>query len=258
MEELGSSIFEGKDMMYNDITFRIMQIPCIKCGKMTYIELSKHPFCVPCLFKEFGHDQCTIVNCFTCLKLGEVGDRIRSIGYNQNKSLDRRNKQYQDLDMTECSNIVSVHSDLNDDQTSFNGGRNILYKAGNSNSSHLFPRISSEDLSFEELRYYNYIQYNQPFNILAHSSTSYRQNNEQGYDTDSSFGQSSVSSGGGDVNYPETFISRKRNQCKFYSPRLSIGHNSSHRNRNLMCTSRSPYMFSKLHNRKQHHSRLGE
>ena len=98
----------------------------------------------------------------------------------------------------------------------FNGGRNILCKAGISNSSHLFPKISSEDLSFEELRYYNYIQHNKPFNIPAYSSTSYRQNIEQGYDTDSSFGQSSVSSGGGDVNYPETFISRKHNHFSIY------------------------------------------
>ena len=48
----------------------------------------------------------------------------------------------------------------------------------------------------------------------VYSTLSYREAEELGYETDSSFGQSSISSGGSEPNLPNVFIARKRNICQ--------------------------------------------
>ena len=64
-----------------------------------------------------------------------------------------------------------------------------------------------------------------------YSTLSYRQNEELGYDTDSSFGQSSISSGGSEPNLPNVFIARKRNICKLCKNLLVSTNTDSYRKR---------------------------
>lgn len=163
---------------------------CIECSailclpqysKASNVEVSKNLMCVNCMIKETGHDDCRLQNCLTCQ---EFAERYNKIEFYRNKLLNIQRKKAS----TEQSTARAINP------ISCNG--------------------PTDEYSFEELRYYGCILPHETLQMPLYATLSYRQTEELGYDTDSSFGQSSISSGGSESNLPNVIFARKRNICK--------------------------------------------
>ena len=218
----------------NDSSIQIQKGPCTKCGSLIYLDLqpSKKPICVQCLSKETGHDECTKDNCSTCKELAHL---VTKIGYCREKVLDIQREEVflQNSNMAISTDMLPNHSN------GIEMGSKIQQRGLNCEISKFLGAVTESDkipflnntktnkYSFEEDRYYRYESvpfYKQQRNPMYSSSlsSSYRQAVEQGYDTDSSFGQSSVSSGGGEYNYSDSIIERKHQICKLCKVTIPI------------------------------------
>ena len=168
---------------------------CTKCGtiiclpqylKTSNVKVSENLMCVRCdeiycNIKETGHDDCMLQDCLTCREFVKM---YKNIEYYRRKLHDiQRMKASTEQSTTSVVNTISRNR-------------------------------TSDEYSFEELRYYGYIMPHENSQMPMYSTLSYRHTEEPGYDTDSSFGQSSISSGGSESNLPNVFSVRKRITCK--------------------------------------------
>jgi hypothetical protein len=192
--------------------------------------------CVECLSKETGHDDCTIENCTTCK---EFVAKVTKVQFYRDKVLNIQREEMlsQGSNMILCTDMIPNHSNAlamgcNIQQRGLSSETPKLLGAEIESDNIPFSRnTTTNGYSFEEKRYYYSAPlYKQQVNpTYSLSSSSYRQATEQGYETDSSFGQSSVSSGGGEYNYSASNIIRKRKICKLCKVTFAVEYGDTHR-----------------------------
>lgn len=201
---------------------RIEKGSCTACGKLTYLpvtydskqqmgkDLNTHympltsedrqwlqtPMCVKCLSKESGHDECIKKDCTTCHEFARINDNIENC---RKRVLNFQRKK----GMKSNSNVMFETRKepffSNTQPTSISIGRRFPEDMGrdtDKNVNEALPFLSDSDantFSFEENRY-RYCRYRSKVYQSPSAYCSYRPPIEKGYETDSSYSQSSVSS----------------------------------------------------------------
>ena len=244
-EEKRSSVNRERKFktIYNNRRLKVEQGPCTKCGTVINLpqylktsltsgvrpsddieiaEVSDNLICVPCMIKETGHAECLLPNCSTCR---EFAERANNIDYCRKKLNYIQEKQSLTnyLTMKEHTNVASNDKGCHFGQGAFSSEQKMTGSTEIEGCSNYFSvNAASNQYSFEELRYYDSIRPRELVQIPVYSTSSYRHAEELGYDTDSSLGQSSVSSGGSQCSYSELITARKRNMCKICKTSLNF------------------------------------
>ena len=201
---------------------RIDKGSCTACGKLTYLpvtydskrqngkDLNTHympqtsedrqwlklPLCVKCLSKETGHDECIKKDCPTCHEFARINDNIQ---YCRKRVLDFQRKKGMKNNSSAMFEARKEQFFSNTQPTSISVRRRFPEDIGRgtaNNANRTLPFLSDSDTnncSFEENRY-RYCRYRSNVDQSHSAYSSYRPPIEKGYETDSSYSQSSLSS----------------------------------------------------------------
>ena len=170
--------------------------------------------------KEIGHDDCTKENCLTCQ---EFAKRVETVQFLREKFLhshrkkllqNQLNRTLRDENKQNAYNVTPYEfTDKNvrseNDMKRLNSSQNFIHLETHLDRSVPFVRNSdANDYSFEENRF----QFGLYRTSIAdtHSASSSPSYTEKGYETDSSYSYSSLSSCSGDYRYAESSFKNNR------------------------------------------------